>query len=111
MLQALGWPGIVANDATAIAGGAVALYQQQQLWQQAQQAGFITLQQKFALTVHQPRIWQQFENVMANLQQHRQQNFTGLMLRHHAYRSTKFMGQWIEAKTRLAALNSQTDAD
>ena len=35
MLQALGWPGIVANDATAIAGGAVALYQQQQLWQQA----------------------------------------------------------------------------
>ena len=111
MQQALGWPGIVANDPIALAEGAVALYQQQQLWQQAQQAGFITLQQKFALRVHQPRIWQQFENVMANLQQHRQQNFTGLMLRHHAYRSTKFMGQWIEAKTRLAALNSQTDAD
>ena len=111
MLQELGWPGFIVNDASAQAEAAVTLYQQQDLWQHAQQTGFAILQQKFAMAQHQPRIWQQFESVMGNLTQHRQQNFTGLMLRHHAYRSTKFMGQWIEAKTRLAALNSQTDAD
>ena len=111
MLQELGWPGFIVNDASAQAEAAVTLYQQQDLWQHAQQTGFAIVQQKFAMAQHQPRIWQQFESVMGNLTQHRQQNFTGLMLRHHAYRSTKFMGQWIEAKTRLAALHSQTDAD
>lgn len=111
MLQELGWPGFIVNDASAQAEAAVTLYQQQDLWQHAQQTGFAILQQKFAMAQHQPRIWQQFESVMGNLTQHRQQNFTGLMLRHHAYRSTKFMGQWIEVKTRLAALHSQTDAD
>ena len=111
MLQELDWPGFIVNDASAQAEAAVTLYQQQDLWQHAQQTGFAIVQQKFAMAQHQPRIWQQFESVMGNLTQHRQQNFTGLMLRHHAYRSTKFMGQWIEAKTRLAALHSQTDAD
>lgn len=111
MLQELGWPGFIVNDASAQAEAAVTLYQQQDLWQHAQQTGFAIVQQKFAMAQHQPRIWQQFESVMGNLTQHRQQNFTGLMLRHHAYRSTKFMGQWIEVKTRLAALHSQTDAD
>ena len=111
MLQELGWPGFIVNDASAQAEAAVTLYQQQELWQHAQQTGFAIVQQKFAMAQHQPRIWQQFESVMGNLTQHRQQNFTGLMLRHHAYRSTKFMGQWIEVKTRLAALHSQTDAD
>ena len=104
MLGDSGWPGIIANNAAELANAAVHLYQQPQLWQQAQQQGFHLLQHKFSLNQHQQRIWQQLEHARLNLHAHRQQNFTGLMLRHHAYRSTKFMGQWIEAKTRLAAL-------
>ncbi|MBZ9610586.1 glycosyltransferase [Rheinheimera maricola] len=106
-----GWAGAIANDAQTLADAAVRLYQHQDLWQQAQQQGFRTLQLNFDLALHQPRIWQQLEQLRSNLHSHRQQNFTGLMLRHHAYRSTKFMGQWIEVKTRLAELSSQTDAD
>lgn len=99
-----GWAGSVANSEQELAAAAVNLYQDLTLWQQAQQTGYHILQQKFSLTKLQPQIWQQISTAIQQLNEHRQANFTGLMLRHHAYRSTKFMGQWIEAKTRLAAL-------
>lgn len=98
------WPGIVADNSDAIAAAAVTLFQQPELWLKAQQCGFTTVESKFSLARHESRIWQQLVNVLENIAAHRQNNFTGLMLRHHAFRSTKFMGQWIEAKTRLAAL-------
>lgn len=97
------WCGRIANTAQQIADAAVGLYLEPQWWQEAQQLGYQLLQQKFALSQHGARIWQQLEHVRVTLEQQRQTNFTGLMLRHHAHRSTKFMGQWIEAKTRLAA--------
>ena len=105
------WAGTVANDAEAIANAAVELYQQQTLWQQAQQQGYSIVRSRFSLAQHQARLWRHFEQLLAASDALRVQNFTGLMLRHHAYRSTKFMGQWIEAKTRLAELSSQTDVD
>ncbi len=97
------WAGIIANDAKGIAEAAVKLYQQPELWAQCQQQGYAIVTEKFMLAAHQSRLWQQLEQIRQQLEQHRQRNFTGLMLRHHAYRSTKFMGQWIEAKNRLGA--------
>ena len=97
------WCGRIANTAQQIADAAVGLYLEPQWWQEAQQQGYQLLQQKFAVSQHSARIWQQLQHVRMTLEQQRQTNFTGLMLRHHAHRSTKFMGQWIEAKTRLAA--------
>jgi len=35
-----------------------------------------------------------------DLEPHRLANFTGLMLRHHNHKSTKYMAQWIEAKNK-----------
>ncbi len=96
------WGGAIAQSSAEFAQAAVQLYQQQALWQQAQHTGFAVVQQKFALSGHRQRIWQQLHGLLLDTDAHRQRNFTGLMLRHHAYRSTKFMGQWIEAKTRLA---------
>ncbi|WP_213994689.1 glycosyltransferase [Arsukibacterium sp.] len=98
-----GWSGAVANDSAAIAKAAVALYQDAQGWQQAQQQGYKILNRRFA-PQQALRVWRQMEQVRADLDKQRQANFTGLMLRHHAYRSTKFMGQWIEAKSKLAQL-------
>ncbi len=105
------WAGIIANTSEDLAEAAVTLYQNQSRWQQAQLCGYQLLENKFSLLQHQHRVWQQLEQILADLPAWRAQNFTGLMLRHHAFRSTKFMGQWIEAKTRLAELSSQTDAD
>ena len=100
------WAGIIADDSESFANAAVALHQQQSVWQRAQQLGYQIVAQKFSVAAVQPRVWQQLTEVLTNLEVQRQQNFTGTMLRHHAYRSTKFMGQWIEVKNRLAHLQS-----
>ncbi|MBU1621186.1 MAG: glycosyltransferase family 4 protein [Gammaproteobacteria bacterium] len=98
------WAGLIGETAEQIAEAAVLLYQDQALWQQKQQQGFCILAQRFAQEQHQPRVWQQLMDVQQQLSQHRLTNFTGAMLRHHQHRSTQFMAQWIEAKTKLAEL-------
>jgi glycosyltransferase involved in cell wall biosynthesis len=98
-----GWSGIVANDSNDIANAAVALYQNEQPWLQAQQQGYQIITSRFG-PEQANVVWQRIEQVMVKLEHYRQANFTGQMLRHHAYRSTKFMGQWIEAKNKLAQI-------
>ena len=103
----LPWPGCIANDEAALVDTAVALYQNEDLWQQAQQQGFVCLEQRFDAATEQARVWAELEQRREQLAKFRERNFTGQMLRHHAHRSTKFMGQWIEAKTRLQQLSSK----
>ena len=47
------------------------------------------------------------EHISAQLEQHRNANFVGLMLNHHSHRSTQFMSQWITSKNKLAQLQSE----
>lgn len=98
------WGGLIGETAEQLADAAVLLYQDQRLWQQKQQQGIDILLKRFASHQHQPRVWQQLMAVRQQLAQHRLTNFTGAMLRHHQHRSTQFMAQWIEAKTKLAKL-------
>jgi len=104
MLHQGEWAGLMAETAQEIADAAVLLYQDEQLWQQKQQQGFVILAQRFAIHEHQPCVWQHLMDVQQQLSDHRLTNFTGAMLRHHQHRSTQFMAQWIEAKTKLAEL-------
>jgi glycosyltransferase involved in cell wall biosynthesis len=108
MLHQGEWDGLLAETAQEIADAAVLLYQDQTLWQQKQQQGFVILAKRFAIHEHQPRVWQQVIAVQQQLSQHRLTNFTGAMLRHHQHRSTQFMAQWIEAKTKLAELKQSS---
>jgi O-antigen biosynthesis protein len=101
------WAGLLAETPQDIAAAAVLLYQDQQLWLEKQQLGYQILQQQFARTSLEPAIWQRLESVRHHLANHRAQHFYGAMLRFHHHRSTRFMGQWIEAKTKLAALQQQ----
>jgi glycosyltransferase involved in cell wall biosynthesis len=102
------WAGLLAETAQEIADAAVLLYQDDTLWQQKQQQGFVILAKRFAIHEHQPRVWQQLMDVQQQLSEHRLTNFTGAMLRHHQHRSTQFMAQWIEAKTKLAELKQNS---
>ena len=99
--------GLIAEDAEGIAAAAIRLYQDESLWLAKQQLGYQILQQHFARSALEPIIWQQLEKVRGQLSEHRAQHFYGAMLRFHHHRSTRFMGQWIEAKTKLAALQQQ----
>lgn len=108
MLHQGEWAGLLGETAQEIADAAVLLYQDQTLWQHKQQQGFVILTGRFAINEHQPRVWQQLMDVQQQLSQHRLTNFTGAMLRHHQHRSTQFMAQWIEAKTKLAELKQSS---
>ena len=102
MSAGLPWGGAIANNPEEFAAAAVQLYQQQEQWQLAQQQGFAIARQLFDKDGCGSDLMNALETSQQNIEQHRQGNFTGAMLRHHHHRSTQFMGQWIEAKNRLA---------
>ena len=98
----LPWAGAIEQSASAIAAAAVLLYQSPDLWHQAQQHGQTLLAQRYLQSTHGPALVDCIEACRAELQQHRRNNFTGAMLRHHQHKSTQYMSQWIEAKNRTA---------
>lgn len=96
----LPWPGCVANNASAVAAAAVQLYQDQALWQQAQDHGWALLAARYQRTHFAAMLLARIDQCRTNLAEHRLNNFTGAMLRHHQHKSTQYMAQWIEAKNR-----------
>ncbi|PBP54292.1 glycosyltransferase, partial [Pseudomonas syringae] len=96
----LPWPGIIADKPADIADAAVRLYQEQNLWLEAQHAGQALLQARFQHRQHCATLIERIETLRNGLAEHRLANFTGAMLRHHHHKSTKYMAQWIEAKNR-----------
>jgi len=95
------WGGAIANEAQAIAENAVALYEDSTLWQQASTNGVINVQAMYRLDEHFTNFEVALTRLEEHLMTHRQQNFIGSMLNHHAHKSTKYMAQWIEAKNKL----------
>lgn len=109
MSGGLPWSGIVEQGATPIAQAAVTLYKNSALWHKAQQNGFDIIQQVYDRRPLAEALIKRINQLRSHLPQHRLQNFTGAMLRHHHHRSTQFMSQWIEAKTKLAALQNDSE--
>ncbi|MES2073753.1 MAG: glycosyltransferase [Pseudomonadota bacterium] len=104
MCGALPWAGAVAADGADFVAAAVALYQDQALWQQAQLHGEAILQHRFARPAIAAELLQRLQEVRRHQAQYRLQNFTGAMLRHHLHKSTQYMSQWIAAKNKSGAL-------
>ena len=96
----LPWAGAIEQSASAIAAAAVHLYQNAEAWHQAQQHGQNLLAQRYLQASHGPALVECIERCRTGLEQHRRNNFTGAMLRHHQHKSTQYMAQWIEAKNR-----------
>ncbi len=98
------WPGFICSDASEIAEKAIELHQQPKLWHQFQQAGFQLVEQKFNHELIAEHLMQRVDAIKTKLESHRLANFTGLMLQHHQHKSTQYMSQWIEAKSRLKSV-------
>jgi glycosyltransferase involved in cell wall biosynthesis len=96
----LPWPGEILGNAAEFAEAAVRLYRDENAWQQAQDHGWALLAARYDRQAIGQSLMQRIEDCLANLAEHRLQNFTGTMLRHHQHKSTKYMAQWIEAKNR-----------
>jgi len=105
MQTELAWPGMVANDAQAIADAAVKLYQQESSWQIASDLGEKNAECLFEQDQHFNALAEYVDELITNLAEHRQNNFIGAMLNHHHHKSTKYMSQWIEVKNKVSTVS------
>jgi glycosyltransferase involved in cell wall biosynthesis len=92
------WPGFIADDVTEFVEAAVNLYTNEQAWLKAQQNGVTLLNARYDSHILGAQLIARITEVEQDLEQHRLNNFTGAMLKHHSMMSTKYMSQWIAAK-------------
>ena len=94
------WAGIIANNVDDFVEAAVKLYTDEEAWSKAQNNGTNILHSRYDSKVLGQKLIEKIMEVEKNLEQHRLNNFTGAMLKHHSMMSTKYMSQWIAEKNR-----------
>jgi glycosyltransferase involved in cell wall biosynthesis len=95
------WNGAIADDGQIFASAAVKLYNDKSLWMQAQQNGFVLINERYSDRKDELHLIQRVEEIQQHLLQHRENNFIGSMLQHHTMQSTKFLSKWIEEKNKV----------
>ena len=94
------WGGAVEDDVEAYINAAVKLYTDESAWVEAQKNGTTLLHAYYDAKVLGDSLIEKILDVEENLTQHRLNNFTGAMLKHHSMMSTKYMSQWIAEKNK-----------
>lgn len=94
----LPWNGFVTDDANEFTEAAAQLYQDKELWTTSQQNGITIINQRYSKDRFENDFAKKIQFLIANLPQHRLENFFGALLQHHTLTSTKYMSRWIEAK-------------
>lgn len=94
------WNGFITDDFDAFAAKAVALYMNQNIWEEAQTKGVSLYNNRYLKSDIVPKFEVIFMNILNKLEQHRENNFMGSILRHHSLQSTKYLSKWIAEKSR-----------
>ncbi|WP_298526051.1 glycosyltransferase family 4 protein [uncultured Christiangramia sp.] len=97
----LEWNGFIKDDPAQFVESAKMLYIDEQLWNKKSEQGPKILKERFNLDIHQARFDRKLNNTLKQLPQHRKENFTGLMMKHHLQRSTYFMSRFIQMKNSI----------
>ncbi len=92
--------GFIKDDPKQFAESVVSLYNDRSLWDHYQANGFKIINTRFQKSMFQENLITKIDELMINLENHRQNNFTGNMLLHHTVQTSKFMSKWIEEKNR-----------
>ncbi|WP_264536138.1 glycosyltransferase family 4 protein [Flavobacterium sp. N1736] len=96
----LPWNGFIANEAELFAKQATALYQDENLWKQAQKNGIAIVNSCFQKEQFSSQLINIINGLLSDSESHRLHNFMGSLLQHHTLKSTKYMAKWIEAKNK-----------
>jgi glycosyltransferase involved in cell wall biosynthesis len=96
------WNGFITNNPEEFAEKAVVLYQNQEIWENAQRNGQIILNKCFSKEKYRKKLLRKIAKLEVNKEQHRLKNFTGSLLMHHSLQSTKYLSKWIEEKNKKA---------
>ena len=95
------WPGNITDSDEEIANTAIALYENETLWQEKQKNIFPLVNNIYNKNENEKKIIDRLSGILSSLEKHRDENFTGKMLRHHTLKSAMYMSQWIEAKNKV----------
>lgn len=106
MKKDLPWNGMVAASAEEFANASVELYTSPNSWSIASNNGFHMINRCFSKKKFSEAFLLVLEKMEGNLEEHRCQNFTGAMLKHHYSRSTYFLSKYIEIKNKLQKLEN-----
>jgi|26BtaG_2_1085354.scaffolds.fasta_scaffold00025_70 glycosyltransferase involved in cell wall biosynthesis len=77
---------------------AIEMYSDEKTWTEARLDGFNIIKTRFLKEIFSENFKNRIDDLLANLEPHRQHNFIGEILQHHNLQSTKYMSKWIEAK-------------
>lgn len=97
----LAWNGVITDNAEEYANAAIELYTNESKWKTAQTNGIKLINTLYNKSAHSKILLDKIIFIQNNIQEHRLNNFTGAMLRHHSMKSTQYMAQWIEVKNKL----------
>ncbi|HUH35873.1 MAG TPA: glycosyltransferase family 4 protein [Moheibacter sp.] len=95
-------PGVVEDSTDFFVQKTVELYENQELWENAQQVGQEILKVHFDKNQWIPLLDQHLNFLQKNLKQHRQQNYLGQILHQNSMNALKYMSLWIEEKNKSA---------
>jgi len=95
------WGGVVVDENEKFIEACVKLYENKILWETSQKNGTEILHRYYDAEKLGNELMEKIETVEKDLEEHRLNNFTGAMLKHHSMQSTKYMSQWIELKNKI----------
>lgn len=90
--------GETTSSKESFINSAIRLYSEEIAWQEAQQNGFRIIQERFRKILFRKEFKSLINELLLNLETHRQENFIGQILQHHTLQGTKYMSKWIEVK-------------
>jgi hypothetical protein len=96
----LPWNGFITDNPETFAEQAVALYSDEKVWSKAQLKGTTLLKERYRKNIFKNDFENTVDQLLANIKQHRTNNFIGQLLQHHSLKSTKYMAKWIEEKNK-----------
>ncbi|MCC9018312.1 glycosyltransferase [Flavobacterium lipolyticum] len=96
----LPWNGFIEDDAAEFAKKAIRLYQDENLWNEAQKKGVAIINECYLKDKYSDGFMSVVNSLLMDAKSHRLHNFMGSLLQHHAYKSTMYMSKWIEAKNK-----------
>lgn len=100
MHKDLPWNGFIEDSDEVFVEKAVELYQNENLWNQAQENGYHILDSVYKKDLFAHFFINKVFEIKENLDNHRTENYLGKILQHHQLNSTKYMSRWIEEKNK-----------
>lgn len=89
----------ISDDKEKLTDLAIKIYSDEILWQEIQNRGF-EIHKQFLSTFAFDDFFEKLKWLCDNIENHREENFTGAMLMHHTTQSTKYLSKWIEVKNK-----------